>query len=140
MPTATAKPQTGTTVISSPDGLFLLLDTLFGLPVDPPSLYFDLEGIKLGRLGSLSLLLLYVAPQLMTYIVNIHILGAEAFTTINSNGSSLKTVLESPKIPKVFFDIRNDSDALYNHYYICVNGIIDIQLLELASRNHLKEF
>ena len=137
---ATATPQTGTTVISSARELLLLLDTLIGLPVDPPSLYFDLEGIRLGRFGSVSLGLLYVTPQLMTYIIDVHILGGDAFSTTNSTGNSLKTILESSKIPKVFFDIRNDSDALYSHYHIRVNGIIDIQLLELATRNDSKEF
>jgi exonuclease 3'-5' domain-containing protein 1 len=62
----------------------------------------------------------------MTYIINIHILGGDAFSTTNSTRNSLKSVLESPKIPKVFFDIRDDSDALYSQYYICVNGIINV--------------
>jgi exonuclease 3'-5' domain-containing protein 1 len=48
--------------------------------------------------------------------------------------TSLKTILESPTIPKVFFDIRNDSDALFSHFQISVDGIKDLQLMELASR------
>jgi exonuclease 3'-5' domain-containing protein 1 len=110
----TTTPQTGTTVVSSIHELLLLLDNLISLLVDPPSLYFDLKGIRLGRLGLISLVLLYVAPELMTYIIDIHILGGDAFSTTNSTGNSLKSVLESLKIPKVFFDIRNDSDALYS--------------------------
>lgn len=135
---STATPQTGTTVVSSTHELLLLLDKLISLPVDPPSLYFDLEGIRLGRLGSISLVLLYVTPELMTYIIDIHILGGNAFSTTNSTGISLKRILENPKIPKVFFDIRNDSDALYSQYHICVDGIIDVQVLELATRNSSK--
>lgn len=127
------------TVVSTIRELFVLLDHLSSLPVDPPSLYFDLEGIRLGRLGSISLVLLYVGPQLMTYIIDVHILGRGAFFTTNCTGNSLKGILESPKIPKVFFDIRNDSDALYSQYRIYVNGIIDVQLLELATRNEAKE-
>ncbi|KAH6708747.1 domain-containing protein 1, partial [Leptodontidium sp. MPI-SDFR-AT-0119] len=102
-------------------------------------LCFDLEGIRLGRLGSISLLLLCVAPKL-TYIIDIHILGNDAFSTTNSTGISLKTILENPKIPKVFFNIRNDSDALYSQYHICVDGIINVQVLELATRNSSKDF
>ena len=48
--------------------------------------------------------------------------------------------MKTQKSPKVFFDIRNDSDALYSQYDICVDGIIDVQLLELAMRNSSKEF
>ncbi|KAF2475949.1 uncharacterized protein BDR25DRAFT_300827 [Lindgomyces ingoldianus] len=54
--------------------------------------------------------------------------------------NSLKDILESADIPKVFFDIRNDSDALYSLYGISVNGIIDIQLLELATRKSSKSY
>jgi exonuclease 3'-5' domain-containing protein 1 len=132
---STATPQAGTTAVSSIHELLLLLDNLISIPVDPPSSYFDFEGIRLGRLGSISLALLYVAPESMTYIINIQILGGDAFSATNSTGNSLESVLESPKIPKVFFDIRNDSDTLYSQYHICVNGIINVQLLELATRN-----
>lgn len=52
----------------------------------------------------------------------------------------MKIILESPDIPKGIFDIRNDSDALYSHYGIRVNGIIDLQLLELATRDDSKEY
>ena len=76
----------------------------------------------------------------MTYIVDVHILGGEVFSTTNTNGNSLKTILESANIPKVFFDIRNDSDALYSHYHVCVDGIIDLQLLELATRSDSLDF
>jgi hypothetical protein len=32
----------------------------------------------------------------------------------------------------VFFDLRNDSDALYAHYGIKLNFVIDVQLLEFG--------
>lgn len=46
----------------------------------------------------------------------------------------MKDILESPSILKVFFDVRNDSDALYAHHGIKLNGIRDIQLMESAVR------
>ena len=33
-----------------------------------------------------------------------------------------------------FYDVRNDSDALYNLYGISLNNVYDLQLLELANR------
>ncbi len=47
---------------------------------------------------------------------------------------TFKTILESPSITKVFFDVRNDSDALFSHYGIRLAGIEDVQLQELAAR------
>jgi exonuclease 3'-5' domain-containing protein 1 len=46
----------------------------------------------------------------------------------------LKSVLESSSIIKVFFDLRNDSDALYQHFGVRLDGIEDIQLMENATR------
>lgn len=48
---------------------------------------------------------------------------------------SLQSILESPKTPKVFFDVRTDSDALFAQFGIKLAGIIDLQLMELASRS-----
>jgi hypothetical protein len=79
-----------------------LLDNSISLLVDPPLLYVDLKVIRLGRLGLVSLVLLYIALELMTYNIDIHILGGDAFSTRNSTRSSLESILENPKIPKVF--------------------------------------
>jgi exonuclease 3'-5' domain-containing protein 1 len=116
-----------------------LADTLLDLPTHPPSLYMDLEGVKLSRHGSVSILQIYVLPVNRTYLVDIHTLQNAAFTTMGTRGHSLKTILESATIPKVFFDIRNDSDALYTHFNIHVAGIVDLQLMELATRTGWKK-
>ena len=51
--------------------------------------------------------------------------------------------MPSPRAPHVFptkptlqwfYDVRNDSDALYNLYGISLNNVYDLQLLELANR------
>jgi exonuclease 3'-5' domain-containing protein 1 len=118
-----ATPQTGTAVVSSIHELLLLLGNLISLPVDPPSLYFDLGYQDWPAWFNISRCF---TPELMTYIIDIHILGGDAFSTTNSTGNSLESILESPKIPKVFFNIHNNSNALYSQYHICVDGIIDV--------------
>ena len=120
-------------MVDSVTALLSLLDNLTSLPVDPPSLYLGLEGIRVVRHGSISIISLYVAPTKKIYLIDIHRLGGTAFSITNSNAASLKTILESSTIPKVIFDIRNDSDALFSHYQISVDGIKDLQLMELAS-------
>ena len=74
--------------------------------------------------------------------VNSELRWPSSLLDINSNPTAwtcmtnitFKSILESPAITKVFFDVRNDSDALYSHYGICLAGIEDVQLQEVASR------
>ncbi|KAL2062043.1 hypothetical protein VTL71DRAFT_6309 [Oculimacula yallundae] len=117
-----------------------LVEALSGLPTSPPSLYLDLEGINISRHGSVSIIQIHVFPQGQTYLTDVHTLGMDAFSTPGANGQTLKGILESDPIPKVFFDVRNDSDALFSHYEIKVAGIYDIQLMELATRDFSKKF
>ncbi|KAK3313022.1 ribonuclease H-like domain-containing protein [Apodospora peruviana] len=126
------------TLIDTPSAVSAMVDTLAGLPANPPrpSLYIDVEGINLSRQGSISILQIHVHPIRHTYLVDIHILGSAAFSTLGTTTTTttLKSILESPDIPKVFFDVRNDSDALYHHFNISLQGIHDLQLMELATR------
>lgn len=69
-----------------------------------------------------------------TYLIDIYVLGARAFSTTDASGNSMKSVLESDSIPKVFFDVRNDSDALYHHFNISLAGVVDLQVMEYATR------
>lgn len=125
-------------VVDTIESVAKLADAILNLPVSPPSLYFDLEGIKLSRYGSISLLNLYVLPSGIVYIVDVHKLGAAAFCTEGDAKQSLKATLESETIPKVFFDVRNDSDALHCHFQVSLAGIEDLQLMEVATRNGSK--
>lgn len=122
------------TVIDSCDTLATLVDSIADLPTDPPSLYVDLEGVNLSRQGSVSILQIYVLPLKHTYLVDIVELGKKAFDTAGNDGETLKTIFENESIPKAFFDIRNDSDALHGHFGIKFAGVEDIQLMELATR------
>ena len=126
-------------VVDSATTLASFLENLISLPVKPPSLYLDLEGVKLGRRGSISIISLYILPLKKIYLIDIHSLGNTAFSTTNRSAASLKTILESQTIPKVIFDIRSDSDALFSHFQISVNGIQDLQLMELATRKGSKD-
>jgi exonuclease 3'-5' domain-containing protein 1 len=117
-----------------------LVNALSGLPTTPPSIYVDVEGVKLSRDGTVSIVQFFVLPTNHTYLVDIHTLGENAFSTRGANGQDLKEILESESIPKAFFDVRNDSDALYSHFRINLAGIQDIQLMELATRTFSKRY
>ncbi|RYP88538.1 hypothetical protein DL770_004619 [Monosporascus sp. CRB-9-2] len=121
-------------LVDTCEALSAMIDVLLGLPSNPPSLYVDLEGESLSRHGSISLLQIYASPRDHTYLVDIRALRARAFSVPGAGGRTLKQILESASIPKVFFDVRNDSDALYGHYGIDLAGVQDLQLMELATR------
>ena len=117
-----------------------LVDVLQNLPIEPPSLYLDLEGIKLSRNGSISIIQIFVLPTNHTYLLDVWTLGEKAFNTSGPSGTNLKTTLESQNIPKVFFDVRNDADALFAHFGISLQGVWDIQLMEVAARRASKQY
>ncbi|KAF4959955.1 hypothetical protein FSARC_10603 [Fusarium sarcochroum] len=117
-----------------------MVDTLDILPVDKPLIFIDLEGVNLCRHGTISIMQIYDLVAKRTYLVDVYTLGSKCFSTPGANGRTLKQILESASIPKVFFDVRNDSDALYGNYQIDLAGIHDLQLMELATRSFSKRF
>ena len=116
-------------IVDTPSTLRALLDCI----KDASPLFLDLEGQNLGRNGNISILSIYAPPLQAAYLVDVLELGATAFTASNSVGTTLKAILESPRIGKVIFDVRNDSDALFSHFEIQLDGAEDLQLMELAA-------
>jgi exonuclease 3'-5' domain-containing protein 1 len=127
-------------MIDSPSALKTFIDSLPDCKGPVPSLYIDLEGNNLSRKGTLSLVTILVEPRHTVHLVDVTGLGERAFQVADSDGRTLKSILESQEIVKVFFDIRNDSDALFGLFGIRVGGIEDVQLMELASRSFPKRF
>jgi exonuclease 3'-5' domain-containing protein 1 len=97
-------------------------------------LYVDLEGNNLSRKGTLSLITILVEPRHTVHLVDVTTLGKEGFSVPGSSGTTLQHILESSDITKVFYDIRNDSDALFSLFGVRVGGIEDLQLMELGTR------
>jgi exonuclease 3'-5' domain-containing protein 1 len=93
----------------------------------------DCEGVKLCRNGTLSILQLYRKGSNKVWLVDITVLQATAFYT-KYKDTSLKTILENSNIEKVFYDCRNDVDALYNLFGVMPTGIWDLQLHEVLTR------
>ncbi|KPM37920.1 hypothetical protein AK830_g8637 [Neonectria ditissima] len=127
------------TLVDTVDGIVSLVDAI-KTPTATPSLFVDLEGVSLSRHGSISILTIYVLPERRAYLVDVHTLGAAAFTTASADGTTLKAILESASIAKVFFDVRNDSDALHAHYGVALSGVEDVQLMENAARPGRRRF
>ncbi|RAH63501.1 hypothetical protein BO85DRAFT_495395 [Aspergillus piperis CBS 112811] len=105
-------------------------------PVTPPSIYIDLEGMNLGREGRISTIQIFLYPHIHVYLVDIHTLGATAFNHATTTGTTLRSILESFMIPKVFFDVRNDSAAMFHQYQVELAGVHDLQVMEMGIRPH----
>ncbi|RDL39359.1 uncharacterized protein BP5553_03699 [Venustampulla echinocandica] len=126
---------TDSTFIDTHAAMINLIDGLTNRP--NISLYVDLEGVNLSRHSTISIMQMLVHPLNKIYLIDIHTLDRNAFYNPGRAGTTLKDILESKQILKVFFDVRNDSDALFGLYGIRLAGIQDIQLMEVASRKFL---
>ena len=127
------------TIVDTEPAVVALLDSLANLPTQPPSLYLDIEGVNLSRHGSISILQLLVSPRKQIFLIDVFALKEAAFNTPNRSGTNLRSILESADVPKVFFDVRNDSDALFSLFHVSMRGIQDVQLLEVATRSFSKD-
>jgi len=74
-------------------------------------------------------------PDAHIHLIDVHTLGAQAFATPGSQAKPLKHMLEDEQIVKVFFDARNDSDALNAHFNVALKGVEDVQLMQSAARD-----
>lgn len=127
------------TIVDSEPSVVALIDYLDHLPTQPPSIYLDIEGVDLSRHGSISIIQIFVPPRNHVFLIDVFVLQEKAFCTSNSSGTNLRSILESAQVPKVFFDVRNDSDALFAHFTISMQGVQDVQLLEVATRSYSKD-
>ncbi|KAJ7705575.1 ribonuclease H-like domain-containing protein [Mycena rosella] len=113
----------------------LLLHACLDALADTTSLAVDLEGVALCRSGTLCIIQLKAAGSDTIYLVDVTVLHTSAFEEVSANGHSLKSIFESRAVKKLFFDVRNDSDALYNLFGVTLANVYDLQLLEVAVRS-----
>jgi exonuclease 3'-5' domain-containing protein 1 len=130
-------------VVDTADGIKALVQLLVdqASTMEIPLLYVDIEGIYLGRRGSISIIQLYMPPVKDVYLVDVHILGSAAFKTTTGPGplqnkacQTLRDIFESTSITKVFYDLRADNDALFNLFSVNLDGVYDLQLAQVATR------
>ncbi|MCJ1249156.1 hypothetical protein MMC30_006379 [Trapelia coarctata] len=119
-------------VVDTPALLVELIDDLSDVAVDPPSLFVDLEGENLSWTCSILIITLYVEPKYVICLIDVWILQALTFTTPGKSKKTLKDILASASIPKVFFDVRHNFEALQEQYNIALRVVHDVQLMEKA--------
>lgn len=122
-----------TCFIDTPEAVAEMVDRLTRAVPEAEPLYVDLEGIHLGRFGSVSLFVLYAESLKEVFLVDVFQLGVAAFGVPGSGGGSLQDLLEMDRRTKVFYDVRNDSDALFAHYGIRLQGVEDVQVTDVVK-------
>jgi exonuclease 3'-5' domain-containing protein 1 len=112
----------------------ILLQLEGSLP-EKPELSCDCEGCNLGRHGSLTIFQMRVRSLKHTYVFDVLAFGGRAMFEMEGNGGqSLKKTMESLQA-NVFWDTRQDSDAMLHHFGVRLGGVIDAQLMEIAARS-----
>jgi exonuclease 3'-5' domain-containing protein 1 len=106
--------------ITSVHQLETLRQDLKRLPTKPPSIYLDASIVRQDELRDLQLL---APPTNTLYIIDIRSLGSTAMASVRDSSGSLRPILESNTIPKVAFDIRGLSRALFCHLNMSLDGM-----------------
>ncbi|KAK6413820.1 hypothetical protein LTR95_017812, partial [Oleoguttula sp. CCFEE 5521] len=132
------RPRTQPKLVDSPDAVSSLIDILSSVEAGSASISLDLEGLNLSRNGSISLVQIWIPFLEEAFLLDVHTLGRQAFSVVNREGKTIKSILESDRLNKYLFDVRNDADALYALFNVQLAGVTDVQLLELATRRGSK--
>jgi exonuclease 3'-5' domain-containing protein 1 len=86
----------------------------------------DCEGVELSRFGSVTLV--NIAVRGPVYLIDILKIDNAAYDR------GLRSILEDKSINKLMFDCREDADALKHLYNVRLDGVLDVQLLEVMNR------
>jgi exonuclease 3'-5' domain-containing protein 1 len=106
-----------------------MADTLAALPTGELNIAVDIEGKELGSTGPVYIVIVHDYKADHRYLVDVNLLQLEAFDTCGPvNKTSFRSILERRDIPKLFYDVRQDSCALCHQFGVQLDGILDVQL------------
>lgn len=123
-----------TTWVENIKGYLEFLLALQNLRKWVPELACDCEGNNLSRNGSVTHLNISILSLNHTWIICLQSLGRWVVRLKGGHALSLCDVLESKCYIQLWWDVRNDSDALFTHHGIRLGNVWDVQLFELMIR------
>jgi hypothetical protein len=119
--------STGSQLIKSIEDMSIALEKI----AQETIIALDMEGKDLGRDGVISII--SIATPHNVYIFDIIEMEVNFFQ------AGLENILSSDKWKKLMFDCRRDADALFAHHNIRLDGVYDLQLLEIMKRDENSE-
>lgn len=118
--------------------LKFFVDRIYELPADGNTLFMDLEGVNLGRTGTISICQVYINSVKELYFVDVTTLGDKAFKILGAKSQkTFKNILEDETIMKVFFALNNDSANLYWKHDIRMKGAMDAQIAKGGMKSYI---
>lgn len=105
------------------------LNFMLGKIANDSIINIDFEGIDLCKTGKVCLAQVHASNSDTVFLVDF--ITMNPFTAANGK---FKHLMESEAICKVFFDPRNDIDAIANQFDINVKNVLCLQLAEVATR------
>ncbi len=119
-------------LVDDEPALIGMLNIINDLQPSPPSLFLSIK-VDVSRRGGLSLMNIFIRPIGRVFLVDIFSLQSKGFTIATEDGTTLKSVLQSTKSSKVFFDVRKDAEILAALYGISMGGVEEVQLMDLVA-------
>ena len=92
----------------------------------------DCEGFNLGRNGTVDIISIFSTAAQELFLFDLTSVGKLGFEC------GLQVLLENPSITKLMFDCRQDADALYHIFGVNIEGLIDVQLMDVLHSQKSK--
>lgn len=110
--------------------------------IDTNSLHPNEPSLSVDTEGGISLLQILVHNAKKVYIIDFTKLGGLVFTasipTEQGEPTTLKTIFESSHVLKLLWDARGDSAMFHKFHNVTLRCILDVQLMDLATRRGYK--
>ncbi|KAK2461129.1 hypothetical protein APHAL10511_006656 [Amanita phalloides] len=81
-------------------------------PAHPNYLAVDIEGVNLCRRGRICIVQVQSSLSRVVWLVDVTVLGAQAFEEVDKEGRSLRSILQRPNIQKWFYDLLELANRL----------------------------
>jgi exonuclease 3'-5' domain-containing protein 1 len=121
-------------MIDSISSLEKLLNELNYYSHKPIALFLDVQTINPGEDRSILIISLFVQLIKKVFLIDVLTLGNDIFIITSLTDNSLKLLLKSSAALKILFNVRNTSAGLFNHYRIHLNGIKDLQVMQVMTQ------
>ncbi|KAK4507444.1 hypothetical protein PRZ48_001179 [Zasmidium cellare] len=101
-----------------------------------PRIFINCVGDNLGRDGKMTLLTVYLPEASTVFLVDVMTFGPAVFQIHDDlePDFTLQSMLEDASLVKACWDCRSNSDALFAHFSIKLAGVVEVQLLDLATK------
>jgi hypothetical protein len=122
-------------LVDNEAGVARLMDFLASCTSPSKLIFIDTKGATMGDGGDVLVMCLLVPSSPRVNLIDFHVLKDKALDTKSSTGSSLRDVLQSERYSKVFFDVRDAANVLFERFQVQLRNVWDLQVFQLAANS-----